>query len=166
MSYVSESLGPGEEIVYKASISWVTYVWGFLIAAIGVFVMFFSVTVGLALFVIGFVWALVVRLRNHSIELAVTNHKVVAKAGLISRETVEQRLEKIDAIDVTQTVWGRLLGFGDVTIHGTGVNSTPIRIIHDPLSFRRKVEQAIEAKQAVIIPVDAKTGEIQRPGGT
>jgi uncharacterized membrane protein YdbT with pleckstrin-like domain len=164
MTYVSESLGPGEEIVYKASLSWVTYVWAFLVAAVGVFAMFFSVTIGLALVVIGLVWFLVVRLHNNSIELAVTNHKVVAKTGLIARNTVEQRLEKIDAIDVAQTVAGRILGYGDVTIHGTGVDSTPIRMIQDPLIFRRKVEQAIEAKQAVIVPVDSVTGEIKPIG--
>jgi hypothetical protein len=36
-----------------------------------------------------------------------------------------------------------------VTVHGTGINATPIKMIADPLAFRRKVEQAIEARRDV-----------------
>ena len=146
MSYLSRSLGPGETLVYVARITWATYFWSFVVAAAGVFVMFLSLQPGLALFAAGLLWWAVVRVRNGSIELAVTNYKVVAKTGIIARRTLEQRLEKIDAIDVDQSIAGRILNFGDVTIHGTGVDATPVRRISDPLTFRRKVEQAIEAR--------------------
>lgn len=146
MSYVSRSLGPGETLLYVARITWATYFWAFVLAALGVFVMFVSLHPGLFLIAAGFVWFAFIGVRNSTIELAVTNYKVVAKKGFIARQTLEQRLEKIDAIDVDQSVTGRILGFGNVTIHGTGVDATPFRMISDPLTFRRKVEQAIEAR--------------------
>jgi hypothetical protein len=74
---------------------------------------------------------------------------VVAKWGFIARSTIEQRLEKVDSVSVDQTFLGRVLNFGNVTVHGTGINATPIKMIADPLAFRRKVEQAIEARRDV-----------------
>lgn len=149
MSYVARSLGPGEIVVYVAHLSWVTYFWAFALAAVGVFTSFFAPIIGAALLVVAFIWFLFVRFYNSTIELAVTNHKVVAKTGFISRKTIEQRLEKIDAIDVEQSILGRILNFGNVTITGTGISSTPFKLISSPLTFRRKVEQAIEAKQVL-----------------
>lgn len=146
MSYVSRSLGPGETLLYVASITWASYFWAFVVVAVGVAVMFVSPHAGLIVIAAGIVWFAFIAIRNSTIELAVTNHKVVAKKGFIARWTIEQRLEKIDAIDVDQSVTGRIFGFGDVTVHGTGIDATPIRMISDPLTFRRKVEQAIEAR--------------------
>jgi uncharacterized membrane protein YdbT with pleckstrin-like domain len=159
MSYVSRSLGPGEELLYVARISWVTYIWPVIVGTIGIFVIFYALYAklhvlwlytGVAIFVVGFLWFLAIRIRNSSTELAVTNYKVIAKRGFISRETMEQRLEKIDTIQVDQSVMGRILGYGNVTIHGTGVDATPFAGIHDPLTFRHRVDQAIEAKQRML----------------
>lgn len=146
MSYVSRSLVPGETLLYVASITWATYIWAFVLAAFGVFVLSVSPHAGLLLIALSIIWFTFIGIRNSTIELAVTNYKVVAKTGFIARQTLEQRLEKIDAIDVDQSVIGRILGFGNVTIHGTGIDSTPFRMISNPLAFRRKVEQAIEAR--------------------
>ena len=77
-------------------------------------------------------------------ELAVTSFRVIAKSGLVRRQTVEQLLNRIDSIEVNQSLLGRLLGYGSVTIIGTGVTHTPIALISDPLGFRRAVHTAIE----------------------
>jgi uncharacterized membrane protein YdbT with pleckstrin-like domain len=158
MSYVSRSLGPGETLVHVASISWVSYFWSFVVAALGVFALFSWPRVGLALIALGVVAFGAIHFRNSTIELAVTNHKVVAKRGFLARRTLEQRLDKINAIDVDQSVMGRIFNYGDVTIHGTGVDATSIRGISDPLTFRRKVEQAIEARSVGAPPLTKDLG--------
>ena len=81
-------------------------------------------------------------------ELAVTNRKVVGKWGLISRRTIEQRLDKVDSIEVEQTILGRILGYGTVEVRGSGVTMTPLRLIGDPLTFRRRVEDALNAAKS------------------
>jgi hypothetical protein len=149
MSYVAASLGPGEEIVHQASIHWVVYARPVLalvgaVAITGIDLQIGLVAVGLAAAWLGLAWFL-----TRATELAVTTRKVVAKWGLIARSTIEQRLEKVDSISVDQSVLGRVLNFGNVTIHGTGINATPIRLIADPLTFRRKVEHSIEARRDV-----------------
>ncbi|MBY0363141.1 MAG: PH domain-containing protein [Phreatobacter sp.] len=104
---------------------------------------------GAAAFGLAALWLLVAWFMSRTTELAVTSRKVVAKWGFIARSTIEQRLEKVDSVAVDQTFLGRVLNFGNVTVHGTGINATPIKMIADPLAFRRKVEQAIEARRDV-----------------
>ncbi|WP_207479602.1 PH domain-containing protein [Arenibaculum pallidiluteum] len=77
-------------------------------------------------------------------ELALTNQRVIAKFGFIRRSTIEQRLEKVDSIQVRQGVIGRLFGAGSVLVSGSGVSATPIPGIDDPLLFRNRVNEAIE----------------------
>ncbi|QCK85748.1 PH domain-containing protein [Phreatobacter aquaticus] len=165
MSYVTDSLGPGETIVHEASIHWIAYLWPFVTIILGLGIAVLTVTfgssrlntssngliwlLGFVPLLVGIVWFLVSRFLTRTTELAVTSRKVVAKWGLIARSTIEQRLEKVESISVDQTFWGRMLNFGHVTVHGTGISETPIKRIADPLTFRRKVEQAIEARREV-----------------
>jgi uncharacterized membrane protein YdbT with pleckstrin-like domain len=149
MSYVSDSLGPGETIVHEATIHWVVYFWPLVATVVGIAAAVFLPFYGLILLAAAVLWLAVAWFMSRTTELAVTSRKVVAKWGFIARSTIEQRLEKVDSVAVDQTFLGRVLDFGNVTIHGTGINATPIKMIADPLAFRRKVEQAIEARRDV-----------------
>ncbi|MBX9990847.1 PH domain-containing protein [Phreatobacter oligotrophus] len=149
MSYVGDSLGPGETIVHEATIHWVVYFWPIVAVIVGLAATVLAWPYGLAVLAAAALWLLVAWFLSRTTELAVTSRKVVAKWGLVARSTIEQRLEKVDSISVDQTFLGRVLNFGNVTVHGTGINATPIKMIADPLVFRRKVEQAIEARRDV-----------------
>ena len=149
MSYVGDSLGPGETIVHEATIHWIVYFWPIVAVIVGLAATVFAWPYGLAVLAAAALWLLEAWFLSRTTELAVTSRKVVAKWGLVARSTIEQRLEKVDSISVDQTFLGRVLNFGNVTVHGTGINATPIKMIADPLVFRRKVEQAIEARRDV-----------------
>lgn len=149
MSYVSDSLGPGEEIIHEATIHWIVYLWPMVAVVVGIAAAVFAWPYGVAPLGLASLWLLVAWFMSRTTELAVTSRKVVAKWGFIARSTIEQRLEKVDSVAVDQTFLGRVLNFGNVTVHGTGINATPIKMIADPLAFRRKVEQAIEARRDV-----------------
>lgn len=149
MSYVSDSLGPGEEIIHEATIHWIVYLWPMVAVVVGLAAAVLVWPWGLVALGLASLWLLVAWFMSRTTELAVTSRKVVAKWGFIARSTIEQRLEKVDSVAVDQTFLGRVLNFGNVTVHGTGINATPIKMIADPLAFRRKVEQAIEARRDV-----------------
>ena len=149
MSYVNDSLGPGETVVHQATIHWIAYAWPIVTVLIGLVATILLPPYGAVVLAAGLLWLLGAWILTRATELAVTSRKVVAKWGLIARSTIEQRLEKVYSISVDQTFWGRLLNFGHVTIHGTGINATPIKRIADPLTFRRKVGEAIEARRDV-----------------
>src|SRR5581483_6887894 len=59
--------------------------------------------------------------------------------GLIARYTLEMNRGKVESVDVEQSVWGRILGFGTIIVRGTGGSLEPIRLIDDPLTFRSHI---------------------------
>src|SRR5260221_8467937 len=72
-------------------------------------------------------------------ELAITDRRVIFKTGLFRRHTMEMNVSKVESVDVDQSVFGRILGFGTVTIRGTGGGIEPMRNIADPITFRNHV---------------------------
>jgi uncharacterized membrane protein YdbT with pleckstrin-like domain len=77
-------------------------------------------------------------------ELAVTDRRVIFKRGLIRRDTIEQQLERVDSVSVSQSILGRMLDYGTVEIRGSGATFTPVHKIGKPLNFRRAVQYAID----------------------
>jgi uncharacterized membrane protein YdbT with pleckstrin-like domain len=72
-------------------------------------------------------------------ETDVTDRRVVHKTGFVKRRTFEMALDKIESVDVDQTVLGRLLNYGDVTILGVGEGRQTIPTIASPLAFRNAI---------------------------
>jgi uncharacterized membrane protein YdbT with pleckstrin-like domain len=77
-------------------------------------------------------------------ELAITNKRIISKSGLVRRSIMELRLDKIESIKVDQSIVGRLLNFGSITIAGTGGDKTPIERIADPLQFQKHFMSAVD----------------------
>ena len=75
-------------------------------------------------------------------EFAVTSSRLILKVGLISRYTTELLLTKVETIGVQQGLMGRMLGYGDLTVTGTGGAREVFRRVRDPIGFRNHVQQA------------------------
>jgi len=78
-------------------------------------------------------------IRRATTELAVTDHRVIYKSGLLSRHTIEMNRDKVESVDVDQTLLGRIFGYGTIIVRGTGGSLEPIRNIGDPLAFRSHI---------------------------
>jgi uncharacterized membrane protein YdbT with pleckstrin-like domain len=50
-------------------------------------------------------------------------------------------LNKIETVNVDQSVWGRLFGFGTITIVGAGGSRDEAQNIRKPLEFRKKFQE-------------------------
>ncbi|HET9039594.1 MAG TPA: PH domain-containing protein, partial [Gemmatimonadales bacterium] len=81
--------------------------------------------------------------RYLSSDFAVTDKRVLARMGILHRQSLETLLSKIEGIGVEQDLWGRLLGFGTLTITGTGGTREALPGIPRPLEFRRQVQAQI-----------------------
>ena len=152
MSYVERVLQPGETLLHKSKLHWLIYlpVLPFLaILALGLAL--YSAMQGSGadpnaallpqgLLAVGAVGTIITWLRawirRVSTELAVTDRRVIFKRGLIRRHTVEMNMDKVESVDVDQSVLGRMFNYGDVTVRGTGASIEPLRLIDDPLAFR------------------------------
>jgi uncharacterized membrane protein YdbT with pleckstrin-like domain len=72
-------------------------------------------------------------------ETDVTNMRVVHKTGFIRRQTFEMSLDKVESVDVNQSILGRILNYGDVSIFGVGEGNKTIETIASPLAFRNSI---------------------------
>lgn len=157
MGYIDRVLQPGETIAYASRLHWVVYVPGWLILALGaagVILLPHRALGGAYLYAslavggVGLITLLVAWIRRVTTEIAVTNRRFIFKEGFISRRTMEMNLDKIESIDVNQSVLQRLLGYGTVVIRGTGSGLEPMKRIDAPIALRNGVMTAVSAAPA------------------
>jgi uncharacterized membrane protein YdbT with pleckstrin-like domain len=79
----------------------------------------------------------------YSSEFVVTNRRVIMKTGLIARNTLEMNLTKIESVTVDQSIMGRILGFGSITLVGNGSTRERFDGISRPMVFRRNFQELI-----------------------
>jgi hypothetical protein len=48
-------------------------------------------------------------------------------------------LDKVESVDVNQSILGRILNYGDVSIFGVGEGNKTIETIASPLAFRNSI---------------------------
>ncbi|HSS51794.1 MAG TPA: PH domain-containing protein, partial [Thermoanaerobaculia bacterium] len=87
--------------------------------------------------------------RLRSYELVVTNHRVILQTGILAKSSMDTRLDKINNIEHRQSLWGRLLNYGDVeidTASETGVSR--FHNVANPLELKRTIMVAAEQYRA------------------
>ena len=152
MRYVRKVLQPGETVVYATKLHWLIYVNTILLAIACVVLVGAAVStsdnqsISLAFAIAAIIFALLALstglrafIRRATTELAVTDHRVIYKSGLLSRHTIEMNRDKVESVDVDQSLLGRIFGYGTVVVRGTGGSLEPIRNIGDPLTFRSHI---------------------------
>jgi uncharacterized membrane protein YdbT with pleckstrin-like domain len=152
MSYVNSVLQPGEEVRHRAGLHWSLYAPGLLVWVVAAIAALMRpepsehwvtnralVIVALLCFVAGLILLAQAWFRWWTTEIAVTNRRVIYKTGFIRRNTTEMHMDKVESVDVKQSVLGRLLNYGDVEIRGVGTGFEPLRRIDAPLDLRNHI---------------------------
>lgn len=75
-------------------------------------------------------------------EIAITSNRLVYKRGLVARQVGEMSIDRIEGVNVLQTILGRILGYGRLAIRGMGVGEVILPPIEDPIAFRQSIEKA------------------------
>lgn len=159
MKYVQRVLQPDETVVYATTLHWLVYFRAVVLLLIGVGLLVASAEIGgavtnseyekylifvlqvlAAIFVVlAILSALRALIRRATTELAITDRRVIYKAGLLRRHTIEINRSKVETVGVNQSILGRLMGFGTVIVRGTGGSFEPIPFIAEPLTFRNHI---------------------------
>lgn len=124
MSYIEESLSEGEQVVAHFELHWVERLLMCLYVVL-------IITIPLAIYE----W-----LKLRCTEIGLTNKRVVVKTGIISRHTEEMRIGSIETVEIRQSIWGRLLGFGEVHLTGKGTSDLVLRRMANPIEVKRRIE--------------------------
>ena len=150
MSYVNQNLMPDEQVIYKGNVHWYVLVRGltFLVFGATLFISSngFFVAIGALAFAVGIGAVIQGFIYMRTTELVVTTRRIIAKFGFIKRNTVELSHDKVESLNVAQSLIGRLLDFGTVLVNGTGGNAAPVPAIAQPLSFRRAALKVLEPR--------------------
>lgn len=149
--YIDDILQPGEKLLYSTNLHWVFYLPGLVgwIVSIALLIAARMVTpdslvlvclaLSAAAAVVAFYLSFRAWFRRWTTETDVTSLRVVHKEGFIKRRTFEMSLDKVESVDVDQSILGRLLNYGDVTIRGVGKGVEKIKTIASPLAFRNSI---------------------------
>lgn len=119
--YVDSSLGPNEQVVHEARFHWIIYCFPKALLTL---------------------W-LIPWISRFSSEFAITNKRIIIKTGLVYRRTVELNIQQVESVQVNQSILGRILNYGTVTIIGSGGTREVFASIENPLEFRRAYQHQL-----------------------
>jgi uncharacterized membrane protein YdbT with pleckstrin-like domain len=168
MSYARQTLQPGERVLYEGRLHWMLYtgaIAALVVAVIAGGLLWWLATAppssapilallqehaGEGALVLALILALAILaavmswikafIRRRATEIAITDRRVILKAGILRRRTVEMSRGKIETIKVEQGILGRLFGFGTIELAGTGGDVETLRDVSSPLEVRRLIE--------------------------
>ena len=151
MGYARSVLQPGESIPATGRLHWIIYRWAILSFVLGIGLVWLghaawpnsdclikltAWTFSL-LFVLTFAYAWFIRWIT---EFAVTNRRVMLSRVFIARSTEEMNLDKVETVDVQQSILGRILGYGTMWITGTGgTNNIEVTRMAVPFALRNAI---------------------------
>jgi len=149
--YIDDILQPGEKVLYSTNAHWIFFLpalaaW---VVAIGLFVASGMIPAGpmvlvcMSLAAIVAIFALyktaTAWFHRWTTETDVTNFRVIHKTGFVQRQTFEMSVDKVESVDVNQSILGRILNYGNVTVLGVGEGGKTLDTIASPLAFRNAI---------------------------
>src|SRR5262249_47770941 len=150
MSYVSHTLGANERILFLTGFHGLYWAGGiiltlpFILLALGRIPYAPIDYLLLAAALVPLFYGMRILIRAYALELAVTTDRFVKKTGLISITTEEVSLDKIEEVNVNESVIGRIFNYGTINVHGTGAGDIRMNWVRDPIRLRREIQTARE----------------------
>ncbi len=128
MGYVAKSLAPGETVVLRGK--WPIVHWFGAWAAL---IVLGIIGVGVIIFIMAAIHMTVT-------EFAVTDRRVVLKRGWLNVHTQELAADAVEGVQLVQSIWGKLFGYGRIVVTGTGDARIVFPPMAHPIEFRRAIE--------------------------
>ena len=158
--YIEQNMQFDEEVVLEPRIHWCVYVDTYFLFSI-IFIAFCAVMhsmepnlggmekyfrqaevlVGIAVVLkITIMW-----IRCSSVEMAVTNYRVIYKIGFFNIKREELENKRIEGVEVRQSLMGRMLNYGDIWFSGTGTSKVAFRKVYAPWRVKQTIEEYLHA---------------------
>jgi len=141
MGYIEANLLPGETVVQRARLHWIVFLKAAAVFVAGLGLLYFDPKlIGAIVMAFGLLMALPPWIERVSSEFGVTSKRVIIKVGVVKRRTLELLIRQVEAISVDQSLTGRMLNYGTITLTGTGGVKETFHNISHPLEFRRSIQ--------------------------
>tara|TARA_B100000700_G_C14499528_1_gene603364 strand:+ start:34 stop:501 length:468 start_codon:yes stop_codon:yes gene_type:complete len=150
MSYITKSLSNDEEILIKFKPHWAIWI-GFIVYTLIALIFIiatltnenYPAIMSLILTTLVFIPFLKILFSILGLEQGLTNLRVIKKLGLIGRKTDEMRLSQVETTEVSESVLGRIFGYGKIKISGVGISDVVLLYIPDPIEMKKKIDNAL-----------------------
>ena len=157
MSYISRSLSQGEEILLRAHLHWCCFLgeWLFTLLTVGVaavlFLQFQELSQVGQYALTGFLalmsyWTVHKWLVILSIDMVITNRRVIYKEGLLAVTTAEILNSKIESVAIEQSVLGHILGYANIHFSGTGTAHVTYKYVSQASRIKSELEYIISQR--------------------
>ncbi len=146
MSYITRTLGEDEKVQVVAKLHWICYVYPTLLLCLCLFCGLLGLGANPVFLLISFLIGLLAFyhfLNLNAIEMVVTNRRVVCRKGIIGIKTWELKNNKVESIEVKQSLKGRILGYATLWFSGTGTSKVCFQNIKNPWSLKKKIDLII-----------------------
>jgi membrane protein YdbS with pleckstrin-like domain len=133
-----------KNIIYQARLSWVLFVWPLLMLCVAAYLGIRYSALhqpSLILAAVGIIWFLVTWVTYQFSSITIKKKQIMLRTGFLVRKTVDIPLNKIESVDIRQSILGSILQYGSLVITGTGGTRQLINFLDKPLTCRRYVEQ-------------------------
>ena len=157
MGYVEETLGSGESVEYVVAFHWLWSFFAYLFLMAGIFasiailvlipagdaeaysevLLFYSPSL-ICLFA-GLVLFLFMMIKKWTTERVLTDSRFIKKTGWIIRNTEDIRIDRMEEINLNQSILGRIFDYGDIRISGMGAGSIRLKMIDSPIDFQKSL---------------------------
>jgi uncharacterized membrane protein YdbT with pleckstrin-like domain len=150
LSYIDSNLLAGEQVVFRTRLHWLLFFWPVLFVVVVLFPAAWLLASGSwssyawAPLGVGLLILLPAFIKRQSSDFAVTNKRIMMKEGVFHTRSTEVLLGKVEAIAVDQSLLGRIFGYGNIVVTGTGGTRETFSHIQAPLEFRRAVQSVTE----------------------
>lgn len=150
MIYVNSILQPGETVRAVGKLHWIVFGQAIALLVAGIVVLVFAQTLttktaqlityaGWAILAFAALSAFQAWFERWITELAITSNRVVYKRGFLRRYTVEMNMDKVETVNVDQSLLGRLLDYGSIRVLGSGQGIEHLEKIADPIRLRNAI---------------------------
>lgn len=143
MSYIDETLLADEHVVYRTALHWIIFLRPVFVILVGLVLLIAFRTVplvGAPVLLLGVLLLIAPLVAYWSTEFGVTNKRMIVKVGFIRRRTLELLLRQVEALSVDQSLSGRMLDYGTITLSGTGGVREVFHRVREPLELRRRIQ--------------------------
>jgi hypothetical protein len=163
MSYADGLLSTGERITYRNKQHPFVFIWGARYAILALIIAVLAFWLGgnlstdgiggstrtilgwitLILFVGGIAVAVWTGLRYINQEYVLTNRRVIQVEGVLNRNSTDSSLEKINDAVLSQSVFGRMFDFGDLTVlTASEAGIDKMHMLRKPIAFKKAMLDA------------------------
>ena len=131
-------------IIYQARLHWILFVWPALLMLFGFYISIkldVLYKAGMGLVAVAIFWEVVVLLTYQCSYLIIKKKQIILCTGIFVRQTLDIALNKIESVDIRQSILGSIFQYGSLVITGTGGTKQFINYLDKPLTCRRYIEQ-------------------------